>query len=302
MACLRPITLTDWPPWPADLPSVTLAEYIARAEKILAAASPTAKLDAEVLAMHACHLTRAALYTAAWHELDDKQRAVLDELIGRRERGEPVAYITGTREFWSLPLHVTPATLIPRPETEQLVETALARIPHDAEWHIADLGTGSGAIAIAIAHERPHCRIVATDRSEAALEIAEGNLRGLRLSNVELRHGDWLDALGSEPFDMIVSNPPYVRHEDSHLTQGDVRFEPRAALDGGIDGLDAIRVITQFAREHLRMEGYLVLEHGFDQADSVAALLRAHHYRDIVCHRDLAGHNRVTECRAPASL
>jgi len=280
---------------------VTLAEYIAATEKTLAAASSTPKLDAEVLAMQVCKLTRAALYTAAWHELTDEERTALDALIGRRQRGEPIAYITGTREFWSIPIHVTSATLIPRPDTEKLVETALARIPHDADWRIADLGTGSGAIAIAIAHERPHCEIVATDRAEAAIEIASDNFHHLRLQNVEARHGDWLDALGDEPFDLIVSNPPYVRHNDPHLTQGDVRFEPREALDGGLDGLDALRIIAQFAKEHLKPDGFLILEHGFDQAAPVAALLRAHHYRDIVCHRDLAGHDRVTECRAPAA-
>jgi release factor glutamine methyltransferase len=266
-----------------------------RATERLAANSPTPKLDAEVLLMHAADLTRSALITRVREPLAPAAEQRFLAVLERRARGEPVAYLTGEREFWSLMLTVTPDTLIPRPETELLVEIALAKIPPDAAWTIADLGTGSGAIALALAKERPRCRVLATDNSPAALAVARTNAARHGLSNVEFRAGAWLEPLADLQFDLIASNPPYVAEGDPHLCEGDARFEPRQALVAGNDGLDAIRQISASAVARLRADGWLLLEHGFDQALAIRALLEAQHYRAIVAHTDLAGHPRVTE-------
>jgi release factor glutamine methyltransferase len=215
-------------------------------------------------------------------------------LVGRRAAGEPVAYLTGSRGFWTLDLAVTPATLIPRPETELLVELALARIPSDAEARIADLGTGSGAIALAIAKERPRSRVVATDASVEALEVARGNARRNGIGNIEFRHGDWLVPLQEDTFDLIASNPPYIAADDPHLADGDLRFEPAAALSSGTDGLDAIRAIVRHTPAHLCAGGWLLLEHGWEQGEAVRALLRAAGFVDAVTERDLERRDRVT--------
>ncbi|GAB4509134.1 MAG: peptide chain release factor N(5)-glutamine methyltransferase [Sulfuricaulis sp.] len=259
--------------------------------------SPTPRLDAEVLLMHVCGLDRSSLITRDKIALTGEQQQRLDSLLDRRKRGEPVAYITGTREFWSMELYVSPATLIPRPETELLVEKALEHIPRDAEWTIADLGTGSGAITLAIAKERPRCRLIAIDISPAALEVAGSNVARFGLTNVEFREGSWFKPLTDMKLDMIVSNPPYVRADDPHLEQGDVRFEPEQALAAGPEGLDAIRQIVLSAREHLNSTAWLLFEHGWDQATVIGKLLRQHGYRNIVCHPDLSGRDRVTACR-----
>jgi release factor glutamine methyltransferase len=278
-------------------PALTLGDALREATQSLAAVSPTPRLDAETLAMHVCGATRAALITRSSESLDTEQYDRLRRLVAHRRAGEPLAYLTGTREFWSLALNVTPAVLIPRPETELLVECALARIPRDADSAVADLGTGSGAIALAIAHERPHCRVIATDTSPAALAVARDNAHHLGIGNVEFRLGDWLAPLGGKQFDIIVSNPPYVRADDPHLQEGDPRFEPKAALVGGLDGLDAIRHIAADARARLRSGGWILLEHGYDQADVVAKILADAGFCDIECHRDLAGNARVIEAR-----
>lgn len=264
----------------------------------LTASSPTPRLDAEVLLRHVTGSTPTGLIAGADRPLGIDAIHRLNELVSRRKRGEPITYLTGEREFWSLNLRVTPATLIPRPETELLVEKALARVPPDARWNIADLGTGSGAIALAIAHERRRCRIYACDQSAAALEVARANAARLNVANIEFFHGDWLAPLARYTFEMVVSNPPYVRADDPHLDNGDVRFEPRTALTGGPDGLDAIRVIIKQAFARLMPGGFLLLEHGHDQAATVTEVLTAAGFCEILCHRDLAGHDRVTECRA----
>ena len=247
--------------------------------------------------MHVCRLGRSELINGDRLAMSNAQQQRLDELVARRRQGEPVAYLTGVREFWSLELNVSSATLIPRPETELLVEIALECIPHDAPWTIADLGTGSGAIALAVAKERPHCRVVATDLSLAALDVATSNAEKLGLTNVKIRAGDWLAPLAGETLDMILSNPPYIRSDDPHTREGDVRFEPPLALNAGPEGLESIRHIALHARRHLRPGGWLMFEHGWDQADAISSLLHQHGYRAIVCHRDLAGHDRVTGCR-----
>ena len=259
-----------------------------------------ARLDAELLLAHALRTSRTHLY--AWPELevDATQRAAFDQLVAARERGEPVAYLTGHREFWSLDLAVTPDVLIPRHETELLVELALARISPDREVRVADLGTGSGAIALALARERPRVRMVATDASAAALEVARRNATRLDLGNVTFASGDWCAALGADRFEVIVSNPPYVAADDAHLGEGDLRFEPVAALASGRDGLDAIRRIVADARAHLVAGGWLVLEHGWDQAARVRSLLEDGGYSEVESFRDGAGHERATAAVWPA--
>lgn len=215
-------------------------------------------------------------------------------LVERRANGEPVAYLTGTRGFHSIELRVTPAVLIPRPETEVLVDLALERITVDAEARVADLGTGSGAIALAIARARPRAHILATDVSVAALSLARENAERLGLGNVEFRQCDWCRGLGGVAFDVIVSNPPYVAAGDPHLYEGDLRFEPPLALSPGGDGLAAIRTIARDARRHLRAGGWLLVEHGFEQGDAVRSLLTAHGYAEVFTARDLEDRERVS--------
>ncbi len=259
--------------------------------------SDSPRLDAEVLLAHVLDKPRSHLL--AWPDRipDTAQQAHYRELVERRAGGEPVAYLTGVREFWSLPLTVTHDTLIPRPESETLVATALEHLPPDSHARVADLGTGSGAIALAIAHERPACHVLACDRSAAALAVAAGNARQLQLDNIEFASGDWCAALAGVCFDLIVSNPPYIPAADEHLACGDVRFEPQDALVAGDEGLDDIRRIAACARSHLCDNALLMLEHGFDQRGPVQRILTDHGYRDIVCNNDLAGRARVTVCR-----
>lgn len=256
-----------------------------------------ARFEAELLLAHALGRTRTWLFTWPEFEPDAAQGAEYERLIQARRRGEPVAYLTGRREFWSLDLAVTPAVLIPRAETERLVELALARIPFERALAVADLGTGSGAIALAIARERPRARVLATDASEEALAVARGNAQRLGIANVEFAQGDWCDALGDASFDVIVSNPPYIEAGDAHLAQGDLRFEPPAALASGADGIDAIRAIAAGARAHLREAGWLLLEHGFDQGERVRNLLRDHGYIEVATERDAEARERVTLAR-----
>jgi release factor glutamine methyltransferase len=239
-------------------------------------------------------LGRDRSYLHAWpeQELDARQLRDWNALLQRRLEGEPVAYITGSREFWSLPLNVGAGVLIPRPDTERLVELALERLPGGGSCEIADLGTGSGAIALALASERPDCRVIAVDRSSEALVIARQNARRLQLG-VEFRQGDWCAPLAGEQLDMIVSNPPYIRHDDPHLQQGDVRFEPASALVAGQQGLDDIRRIAEQARGHLKDGGWLLLEHGWDQQQAVVEILRQSGYSEIEDFVDLAGQARV---------
>ena len=277
----------------------SLQEFLRQAAAQLHGHSPSPRLDAEVLAMHVCALDRAQLITRADIPLSLEQEQTLQRLLAQRRTGIPMAYITGVREFWSMSLGVTPDTLIPRPDTETLVERALALIPMQAHWRIADLGTGSGAIALALAHERPHCHIIATDISTAALAVARTNAKRHGLDNIEFRAGPWEVPLGRELFEMIVSNPPYVRLSDAHLSQDDVRFEPSLALIAGEDGLDAIRHIAQHSPPRLKTDGWLLLEHGFDQAEAVDRILRGNDYEKIDTFRDYAGLARITQASRP---
>lgn len=262
--------------------------------------SDSPRLDAEVLLSHALHKPRSYLRAFAEVEVDAETEQAFALLVARRVAGEPVAHLTGEREFWSLPLQVSADTLIPRPDTELLVEQALAHIPADADWQIADLGTGSGAIALAIASERPRCRIVACDLSTAALAVAQANAQKLELNNIEFRHSDWCSAFDEgEKFKMIVSNPPYIRAADPHLEQGDVRFESRLALVAGEDGLDAIRLILDQAKHHLVSGGWLLIEHGYDQGQHLCELFTTAGYTDAKTLQDSGQNDRLSLARLP---
>jgi len=271
-----------------------LGELLVDAARRLAAVSDTPHLDAEVLL--AAALARSRSHLRAWPErvAEPEQVARFAAWLARRLTGEPVAYLLGRREFWSLELAVTPDTLIPRPETELLVALALERSPADRPFAFADLGTGSGAIALALAKERPRARIVATDRSPAALAVARRNAMRLNLANVEFREGDWCDPLAGERFAVIASNPPYVAAGDPRWLAGELRFEPPAALVAGADGLAAIRAIVAQAPDFLLPGGWLLLEHGYDQGEAVPELLRERGFVEASDHRDAAGLSRAS--------
>lgn len=254
--------------------------------------------EAEILLGHAAGVSRSQLLAHPERLLSVDQCAVFENLVERRADGEPVAYLTGCREFWSLPLKVTPATLVPRPETETLVEQALLLLPLGDELEILDLGTGCGAIALAIASERIHCRVTGTDLSGEALQVARENQDRLALQNVDWVKDSWYQAVAQRKFDLIVSNPPYVADGDPHLAQGDLPHEPALALASGSDGLDAIREIVDGAPSHLKKSGWLLLEHGFDQQQSVLELLIAAGFDKVCGHKDLAGIPRVVSAKA----
>ena len=256
-------------------------------------------VDAEWLLAHALDRPPGWLWAHADDAVEAAARERFEALLARRAAGEPVAYLTGTQGFWSLDLRVTPATLIPRPETERLVELALARLPADAPCRVADLGTGSGAIALAIARERPMAAVVATDASKAALAVAVANAQRNGIDNTWFRRGDWCEALGRDRFDLIASNPPYIALADPHLDQGDLRHEPPDALASGDDGLDAIRRIVRDAPAHLAPAGWLLLEHGWDQGQAVRALMAAAGFVEVGTEPDLEGRDRVSLGRRP---
>lgn len=258
------------------------------------------RVDAEVLLAYALDKSRSWLIAHADDLLSPDHAAAYAVLIEQREAGEPVAYITGRRGFWSLDLDVTPATLIPRPETELLVELALERLPIDKPRRVLDLGTGSGAIALAIARERPMAQLVATDASSDALGVAQHNARSHHLGNVSFVHGDWFAPLDDRRFDLIVSNPPYIEADDPHLQQGDLRFEPIGALASGNDGLDAIRRIVRDAGLHLVAGGWLLFEHGWNQGDAARTLLREAGFVELSTARDLEQRDRVSMGRWPS--
>lgn len=258
-----------------------------------------ASFEANLLCQQVLNVNRAWLISHETDALEVNQQAAFEALVQRRSNGEPIAYILGSREFYGLPLKTTPATLIPRPDTETLVEAALAKIPHDFNFQILDLGTGTGAIALAIASQRPQTKVIAVDASPEALKVATENAQSLNLSNVCLIESNWFSALVSEKFNVIVSNPPYIAQDDEHLKQGDLRFEPLSALASGVDGLNDIRKIIQDAPDYLNPNGWLMLEHGYDQADAVAALLSARGFNQIDHAKDIAGIRRVTFGRSP---
>jgi release factor glutamine methyltransferase len=249
--------------------------------------------EARLLLAEASGFSQASVIAHPERDLAPEASALFAEWAARRRAGEPVAYLFGRREFYGLPLVVTPAVLIPRPETELLVELALGRLAEDEAARAVDLGTGSGAVALAIKRHRPHARVVATEASSEALEVARRNALRLGLP-IELRHGRWFEPLAGERFDLVVSNPPYVAEADPHLARGDLRFEPRSALASGSDGLDALRAIVAGAGAHLRPGGWLLLEHGLGQDAPLRELLAEAGFEAIYSWPDLAGIARVT--------
>jgi len=275
------------------------AEYILRndSQQLQAALNldpGSARIEVQCLLQAVLQVNRAWLLGHPEQLLDADQHARYTTLFDRRLNGEPIAYLLGEREFFGLTFKVSPATLIPRPETELLVELALQRIPPQGKFRVLDLGTGCGAIALSIAHARPDSEVVAVDASRPALEVAQFNAHRLNLGKVRLQHGDWFSALRGEHFDIIISNPPYIAVDDVHLTQGDVRFEPHAALASGADGLEDIRRITAQAKKHLNVDGWLLLEHGYNQASRVRAQLKQTGFDHIFSAHDLAGIERVS--------
>jgi release factor glutamine methyltransferase len=255
--------------------------------------SPSAKLDAELLLAAALGKSRSYLRTWPEREVEARCAEQFAASLARRRNGEPVAYILGRQGFWSLDLDVASHTLIPRPDTELLVETALALLPATA-LRVLDLGTGTGAIALALACERPAWQVTGVDRVSEALTLAEGNRTRLQLGNARFAASHWFSALAGQRFQLIVSNPPYIAAGDPHLSQGDVRFEPSSALVAGVDGLDDIRQIIQQAPQHLEAGGWLLLEHGFDQASAVRELLSGQGFLSVESRLDLGGHQRIS--------
>ena len=310
-----------------DIQTILLHDS-ARLIETMALAPDSARIEVQCLLQQVLNVTRAYLLTHPERRLNKPEQAHYDELLRRRLSGEPIAYLLGEREFFGLSFKVTPDTLIPRPETELLVELALQRCggvaasppgthrpppcggipspglsatlsPGERGWgrgcfRVLDLGTGSGAIALAIAHARPDIEVVACDTSLAALDVARENAQRLGIANASFVHSDWFQALTGKRFDIIVANPPYIAAGDPHLAQGDLRFEPASALVSGDDGLHDIRQIINQANSHLEPGGWLLLEHGYDQAQQVRALLQQARFGEIFSASDLAGTDRVS--------
>ncbi len=271
-----------------------ISELVTQATEKLKNVSDSPRLDVEVLLCHVLQKERSYLMTWPDKEISDHELTSFNQLLSLRIEGNPIAHITGQREFWSLPLEVSKDTLIPRPETELLVEQILQRFPQNRDIQLADLGTGTGAIALAIAKEKPDWNIIATDQSALALKVATNNADKLSIKNVEFRCGEWCQALNETTLDIIVSNPPYIVDTDPHLKQGDVRFEPHAALASGADGLEDIRLITSCCLQHLKSGGMLLLEHGYDQKQSVNEIFLISGYKKIEQLDDLSGNPRIT--------
>jgi release factor glutamine methyltransferase len=276
---------------------IRVAGVLAALRGRLGAASPTPALDAEILVAHVLGASRSAIASEPERPLAPEEMLALESLVRRRLEGEPVAYLMGRREFWSLELEVTPDVLVPRPETELVVERALAAIASRERPSVLDLGTGSGAIASAIARERPDADVTATDVSAAALAVAARNAARLALPNLRLLEGSWFGPVSDSRFDLVASNPPYVAAGDPALAA--LAHEPAGALVGGAEGLDALSAIAAAAREHLEPGGTLVLEHGAAQGPAVRALLESAGLVGVGTRRDLAGHERVTEGKRP---
>ena len=275
---------------------------LSSAAQLLTPSSDSPRLDAEVLLSHVTGKNRTWFMTWPDAQLDASVITRFHELLEQRRNGTPIAYLTGVREFWSRDFQVTASTLIPRPETELLVEMALhfASICPARPLRIADLGTGSGAIAVTLALELPDAQVYAVDISPDALAVARHNAERLGARNLEFLQGNWLQPLKEEmPVDIVVSNPPYIAAADKHLNQGDVRFEPRSALVSGADGLDAIRQIIRDTPDRLNREGWLLLEHGYNQGPDVQALLATANFKDVSGHMDLSGHVRISAGKKP---
>lgn len=260
---------------------VTIQKLLRDATLHLKSISDTPQLDVECLLLHVLKKPRAFLYAHGDESLNDPQLAAFQTLLHDRLKGTPIAYIIGEREFWSKSVWVTPDTLIPRPETECLIEVALSLLGSRDDCIVLDLGTGSGAIAIALASEKPTWTIYATDKSHAALQIANKNIQRYDLKNIQLIHSDWFKNIPVRPFHLIISNPPYLAAHDPHQYQGGLQFEPKEALLSGTDGLDAIRVIVQTSKHYLHHNGLLLIEHGYDQHAQVREIFDLAGYKNI---------------------
>ncbi|QYK00558.1 peptide chain release factor N(5)-glutamine methyltransferase [Shewanella psychrotolerans] len=276
----------------------TLAEALAWASSQLVEISDTAKLDAEVMLLHIIHKQRSYLYTWPDERLTSEQVTTYKQMVQRRAIGTPIAHIVGEREFWSLPFMVNPTTLIPRPDTEILVETAL-NLPLADNSKVLDLGTGTGAIALSLAFERNTWQITAVDKVGEAVALAKANRDNLKLPQVNILQSDWFDAITQYDFNLIVSNPPYIDEEDEHLSQGDVRFEPQSALTAGEHGYADLFHIADCARDYLAPGGYLLLEHGFGQAITVRNKMIELGYESVSTVRDFGSNDRCTLGRWP---
>lgn len=276
----------------------TIKELLASAQQELAQIN-TARLDAEVLLAAVLKASRESLYAFPEKQVSKPLIADFQSLIMKRADDFPVAYLTGSKEFWSTELMVNQHTLIPRPETETLVETALDLIATDADKHILDLGTGSGAIGIAVAKERPLCHIISSDISTEALAVAEANAKQQQLTNIEFKHSDWFSGLQGDCFDLILSNPPYIDSQYAGFINSSIRFEPRIALDGGYLGMQTINTIIPAACKHMNADAYLILEHGYNQADAVCRSLMDNKFVKARTAQDYAGLDRVSYARYP---
>ncbi|WP_296182340.1 peptide chain release factor N(5)-glutamine methyltransferase [Pseudomonas sp. UBA1879] len=261
--------------------------------------SPTARLDAELLLAAALGKPRSFLHTWPERIVSTEAAQAFDGYLQRRRTGEPVAYILGQQGFWNIDLEVATHTLIPRPETEMLVETALELLPGAIPHRLLDLGTGTGAIALSLAKDRPQWGVTAVDRVEQAVDLAERNRQRLHLDNANVLLSHWFSAVEGQRFDLILSNPPYIASNDPHLVEGDVRFEPSSALVSGTDGLDDLRLIVSQAPAYLEPGGWLLLEHGYDQGAAVRDLLNTYGFEQIQTRRDLGDHERITFGRVP---
>jgi len=276
----------------------TVSELLLTAEQSINS-SESARLDAEILFCDVMQFDRSRIYSHPEQIIPDDKSTLFQSLIEQRQQGRPIAHLTGKKEFWSLQLAINKDTLIPRPETELLVEIALQMIPDDATFNILDLGTGSGAIAIAIASERPNCNIVATDINTNALTMAKKNAETHQLKNIQFYISDWYLDIPLQSFDLIVSNPPYIKQDDEHLSQGDVRFEPELALVAGADGMQAINMILENAKNYLASNAYLLIEHGHDQKQSVQEAFLKNDFKQPKTFKDLSGQDRITIGQSP---
>ena len=275
----------------------TIGRYLKDVGELLAGVTDSPRLEAELLLCLVLRRSRAYLHAHTEDQLSKADRVTFEALVRQRFSGMPIAYITGVREFWSMPLRVNRSSLIPRPETELLVEQALTHIPDEDDIRVLDLGCGCGPISLAIARERPKAFVTGVDISPGALRLARLNRKIMKIDNVEFMESNWFDAVRGNKYHCVVTNPPYVINKDEYMMAGDLRFEPPEALAAGDDGLSAIRAIIDRAHNYIVRQGWMLIEHGSEQRRAVTKLLEAQRYYDIACYQDAAGHDRLTECR-----